>query len=67
MRALDKGESFTVTRNGVPVAELVPAKPRVFVAAEAVTAAFRGAPPIARGRWRKDVDAIIDQDPTPRA
>ena len=66
MRALDKGTSFTVTRNGVPVGELVPVRPRVFVAAESVTAAFRGAPPIARTRFRRDVDMALDQDPAPR-
>lgn len=66
MRALDKGQSFTVTRNGVPVGELVPVRPRVFVAAEAVAAAFNGAPRIGRTRFRKDVDAAINQDPTPR-
>jgi antitoxin (DNA-binding transcriptional repressor) of toxin-antitoxin stability system len=66
MRALDKGESFLVTRNGVPVGELVPVRPRLFVAAESVAAAFRSAPRVARQRFRKDVDAVIDQDPTPR-
>ncbi len=66
MRALDKGESFTVTRNGVPVAELAPVRPRVFVAAEAVAAAYRRAPRIAYNRLRKDLDAAINQDPTPR-
>jgi antitoxin (DNA-binding transcriptional repressor) of toxin-antitoxin stability system len=66
MRALDKGKSFTVTRNGVPVGELVPVRPRVFVAAESAAAAFKGAPRIARTRFRKDVDAALDQDPTPR-
>jgi len=67
MRALDKGESFTVTRNGVPVGELSPVKPRVFVTAEAVVAAFRGAPRIDARRFRKDVDAGVNQDSTPRA
>ena len=66
MRALDRGESFTVTRNGVPVGELLPVRPRVFVAAESVALAFKGAPPIARRRFRKDVDAALDQNPTPR-
>jgi prevent-host-death family protein len=66
MRALDKGKAFTVTRNGVPVGELVPVRPRLFVAAESVVAVFTGAPRIARRRFRKDVDAILDQDPTPR-
>lgn len=66
MRALDKGETFTVTRNGVPVGELVPVKPRVFVAAEVVAAAYQRAPRLPRARFRRDIDAAIDQDPTPR-
>jgi prevent-host-death family protein len=66
MRALDRGETFTVTRNGVPVGELVPVRPRVFVAAEIVAAAFRGAPRIIHRRFRQDVDAVLNQDPTPR-
>ena len=66
MRALNKGESFTVTRNGVPVGELVPVRPRAFVAAEAVAAAYRRAPRIALTRFRKELDSAINQDPTPR-
>jgi prevent-host-death family protein len=66
MRALDKGHSFTVTRNGVPVGELVPIKPRVFVPVDTVTAVFRGAPRLGYARVRKDLDARVDQDPTPR-
>lgn len=66
MRALDKGKAFIVTRNGVPVGELTPLRARVFVPSETVLAAFAGAPRIARARFRKDVDAIIDQDATPR-
>ncbi len=67
MRALDKGKAFIVTRNGVPVGELIPLRQRVFVPADAALAAFAGAPRVAPGRFRKDVDAVIDQDPTPRA
>jgi prevent-host-death family protein len=66
MRALDHGESFTVTRNGVPVGELVPVRPRQFVSLEAVTAAFASAARVARVRFRKDIDAVIDQAPLPR-
>ena len=66
MRALDRGESFTVTRNGVPVGELRPASPRRFVSAETVLAAFAGAPRIDPKRFRADVDRYIDQDITPR-
>lgn len=66
MRALDRGKSFIVTRNGVPVGELIPWRQRRFVAAEAALAAFADAPRLAFRRFRKDVDAVIDQDPTPR-
>lgn len=66
MRALDKGKAFLVTRNGVPVGELNPLRQRLFVPSDAVAAAFAGAPRIARARFRKDVDALLDQDATPR-
>jgi antitoxin (DNA-binding transcriptional repressor) of toxin-antitoxin stability system len=66
MRDLDRGKAFIVTRNGVPVGELSPLRQRVFVPADAVLAAFAGAPRIARARFRKDVDAVLDQDFTPR-
>ena len=66
MRALDRGEAFVVTRNGVPVGELTPLHARMFVPAEAVLAAFAGAPHIAANRFREDVDAVLDHDPTPR-
>jgi antitoxin (DNA-binding transcriptional repressor) of toxin-antitoxin stability system len=67
MRALDRGESFIVTRNGVPVGELMPIRQRQFVAADAAVAAFLGAPSLELGRFRADVDAVLDQDPRPRA
>lgn len=67
MRALDKGKSFTVTRNGVPVGELIPVRQRVFVPAEAAVSAFSRAPRISERKFRKDLDAVIDQDATPRA
>jgi antitoxin (DNA-binding transcriptional repressor) of toxin-antitoxin stability system len=67
MRALDRGAVFLVTRNGVPVGELRPAPRRAFVPAAEVRAAFALAPAIDRGRLRRDLDALADQDPTPRA
>jgi antitoxin (DNA-binding transcriptional repressor) of toxin-antitoxin stability system len=66
MRALDRGESFVVTRNGVPVGELRPVRRRHFVRASVVLAAFAGAPPLDAGRFRREVDAVLDQDPAPR-
>ncbi|HEY1538998.1 MAG TPA: hypothetical protein VGF63_06345 [Solirubrobacteraceae bacterium] len=66
MRALDAGESFTVTRNGVAVGELVPAARQRFVARAAALESFARAPAIDAERFRDDVDRYADQDPTPR-
>jgi antitoxin (DNA-binding transcriptional repressor) of toxin-antitoxin stability system len=67
MRALDSGDTFVVTRNGVAVGELTPISRRRFVSREAALAAFAGAAAIDADRFREDLDAEIDQDPTPRA
>lgn len=67
MRALDAGESFIVTRNGVGVGELTPLRRRRFVDRAAVTDAFAGAARIDSDRFREDVDRLADQDATPRA
>lgn len=65
MRALDSGASFVITRNGVPVGELIPVRHRNFVSKEAVLAAFARATPMDYSRFRADLDALADQDPTP--
>ena len=67
MRALDKGMAFIVTRNGVPVGELIPMRQRLFVPTHTALAAFAGAPRVAFRRFRKDLDTLIDQNPKPRA
>jgi prevent-host-death family protein len=66
MRQLDAGETFIVTRNGVPVGELVPLRRHRFVAAEAAVAMFRSAPPVDYAKLRADLDVVVDQHPTPR-
>lgn len=66
MRALDKGRSFVITRNGVPIGELTPLRRRTFVTAEAAAAAFAGAPRVRLDRLRKDLDALVDQSPARR-
>lgn len=66
MRALDAGESFVVTRNGIPVGELEPLKRRRMVTREAVHKAFASAAPLDPERFRADVDRFLGQDPTPR-
>jgi prevent-host-death family protein len=65
MRALDRGEAFLVTRNGVPVGELTPLRQRRFVAAEAAVAVFQGAPTVEINQFRADLDAFVDQEPAP--
>lgn len=60
MRCVEFGERFIVTRNGKPVADLVPhqagqaAKRRTLGEAQA---AFRGLPPMDAQRWRRERDA----------
>jgi antitoxin (DNA-binding transcriptional repressor) of toxin-antitoxin stability system len=66
MRALDRGEHFIVTRNGTAVGELRPLRRRQFVPTDEVLASFATLEPIDFERLRADVDAIVDQDPTPR-
>lgn len=66
MRALDRGEDFIVTRNGVPVGELRPARRR-FVPRDLLLQTFRTAPAIDPDRFRADLDAVVDQDIEPAA
>lgn len=67
MRALDDGQSFVVTRNGVPVGELKPMIRRDFVPRDVVMEIFAKQAAIDFHKFRADLDAVIDQDPTPRA
>ena len=66
MRQLDQGESFVITRNGVPVAELTPLRRHRFVSADAAVAMFRAAPRVDYNRFRADLDDIASQDAEPR-
>jgi prevent-host-death family protein len=62
--AVADGESFVVTRNGVPVAELRPIRPtrRTFVPTSELLAFAAGGPRIDAGRFRADLDRVVDQD-----
>ncbi len=66
MRQLDQGESFVVTRNGIPVGELSPLRRHRFISAEAAVAAFRGAPRVEFDRFRADLDQAASQEIAPR-
>ena len=67
MREVDGGKTFIVTRNGVPVGELTPLRRNRFVSASTAVALFRAAPAVDFERFRADLDAVADQDVTPRA
>lgn len=66
MGGLDDGESFVITRNGVPVGELRPIRRRTFVPAEVAVAAFATAPRLALDDLRRDLDEWVEQDAEPR-
>ena len=67
MRRLDQGVAFVVTRNGVPVGELIPLRRRRFVARDNVVMAFAHAPAIDAARFRNDLDRHVTQTIEPRA
>ena len=62
-RVLDRvlrGEPLQVTRDGRPVAEIVPTRPPALTAEELIRRS-RSLPDIDASRFRNDVDAVIDQ------
>ena len=67
MRRLDEGESFVVTRNGVPVGELTPLRRLRFVTADSIAQLFQAAPAIDAAQFRRDLDDVTDQSIEPRA
>jgi antitoxin (DNA-binding transcriptional repressor) of toxin-antitoxin stability system len=67
MRQLDQGETFVVTRNGVPVGELTALRRHRFISANAAREMFRGAPDVDFARLRSDLDQLATQDTAPRA
>lgn len=66
MRELDRGEEFVVTRNGVPVGELRPVRPRQFIPTSVLQDALKGVGRIDPDQFRADIDSYVNQDPTPR-
>ena len=63
IEAVVSGESFVVTRNGVPVAELRPIQltRRTFVPASELLLLAAAGPRIDRERFRADLDRVVDQ------
>lgn len=61
LREVQAGQTVIVTRNGVPVAELRGVQPHRFVPRVVIAEAAGRAPRIDAGRFRADLDAVIDQ------
>ncbi len=63
IEAVTAGETFVVTRNGEPVAELRPLRAgrRTFISREEVAALATAGVRIDRDRFRADLDRVIDQ------
>ncbi len=61
LREVQSGRRLTVTRNGVPVAELRPVAAGRFVPRAVIAAAIQLCPVVDGDTFRADLDAIIDQ------
>jgi prevent-host-death family protein len=61
LREVEAGRTLIVTRNGTPVAELRPLRPHRFVPRATIADAAKRAARVDAGRFRSDVDAVIDQ------
>ncbi len=63
MDAVERGESFTVTRDGHRIGELIPLRRRRrFVSRQEFAAMSRNAPAADPEAFRADQDAAADQD-----
>ena len=64
IEAVVAGESFVVTRNGVPVAELRPIQQtrRTFVPAAELAVLAAAGPKVDRERFKADLDRVVDQE-----
>ncbi|MGP7999249.1 MAG: type II toxin-antitoxin system Phd/YefM family antitoxin [Streptosporangiaceae bacterium] len=61
MDAVEHGQSFTVTRDGHRIGELIPLRRRRrFVSREEFSALSRNAPEVDLGAFRADQDATVD-------
>lgn len=65
MRAVERGRSFVITRNGTPIGRLIPLRRRRFVPRDEVVAAFATSPVLDES-FRDGLDTIADQDPFDR-
>ena len=61
LRDVQAGQTFVITRNGEPVAELRPLQPRRFVSREALSQAAVRMNRIDAHRFRADIATVVNQ------
>lgn len=61
LREVQAGQTVTITRNGVPVAELRPVCSHRFVPRAVIADTAASAPRIDAARFRADLDAVVNQ------
>jgi prevent-host-death family protein len=66
MRGVERGESYTVTRNGTPVARVIPLRRRAEVPRDEVLAAFRSVARVSRDDLREPALPVTELDPLDR-
>lgn len=65
MDAVERGESFTVTRDGREIGELIPLRrPVRFISRDVFARASRSLPLIDADSFTADLDAAVDDAPT---
>jgi prevent-host-death family protein len=65
MDAVERGQAFTVTRDGHEIGQLIPLqRQRRFVARETFARGSQSAPEVDADRFRADLDAAFDQSLT---
>jgi antitoxin (DNA-binding transcriptional repressor) of toxin-antitoxin stability system len=60
LRDVQAGQTFSITRNGMLVAELRPIGQRRFVPRSVIAQAARRAPRVELARLRADLDAVVN-------
>jgi len=62
LRAVESGETFIVTRNGTPIAEIHPLRRQTFVSTAQLLALLGRERPIDTDRFFGDLDDVVDQE-----
>jgi antitoxin (DNA-binding transcriptional repressor) of toxin-antitoxin stability system len=62
MDAVEKGETFHITRNGVEVAELRPLPRRRRLTAEELVERYRNMPPVDYQQMRREADELFGEE-----